>query len=63
MESISMIPYIRLATPEDIPSLELASTLPGEPLDSAMGYEMLERIDVLLYDGVTLPVRRMRKEI
>jgi GNAT superfamily N-acetyltransferase len=40
---------------------ELASTLPGEPLYKACGYEVIEPIDVLLPGGAALPVIRMRK--
>jgi GNAT superfamily N-acetyltransferase len=43
--------------------LELASTLPGEPLYSARGYEEMDRFDVPLPGGRALPVIRMRKSI
>ena len=43
--------------------LELASTLPGEPLYLAHGYEEVARFDVPLPDGKGLPVIRMRKAI
>ena len=43
--------------------LELASTLPGEPLYRAHGYEEVERFEVPLPEGKGLPVIRMRKSI
>ena len=42
---------------------ELAATLPGEPLYRACGYEGIEKIDIGLPEGVTLPVIRMRKQL
>lgn len=44
-------------------TLELAATLPGEPLYKACGYETDERFDISLPDGLKLPVARMRKRI
>ena len=41
---------------------ELASTLPGEPLYRACGYEVIEPIDIALPGETTLPVIRMRKQ-
>ena len=43
--------------------MELVSTLPGEPLYASMGYEVYERIDIPMADGVTLPAARMRKNM
>lgn len=43
--------------------LELVATLPGEPLYKAFGYEAVERFEIDLPDGVTLPVARMTKRI
>ena len=43
--------------------LELASTLPGEPLYRAHGYEEVDRFNVPLPGGKGLPVIRMRKAI
>ncbi len=41
--------------------LELAATLPGEPLYKTVGYQSLERLDVPMPDGETLPIMRMIK--
>jgi GNAT superfamily N-acetyltransferase len=43
--------------------LELASTLPGEPFYSALGYSILEPFDIPLPDNQSLPVIRMEKVI
>ena len=43
--------------------MELVATLPGEPLYAANGYEVYERIDIPMADGVTLPAARMKKRI
>ena len=43
--------------------MELVATLPGEPLYAAMGYEVFERIDIPMADGVTLPAARMKKDL
>lgn len=43
--------------------MELVATLPGEPLYAAMGYEIYERIDIPMGDGVTLPAARMKKQL
>lgn len=44
-------------------TLELAATLPGEPLYKAFGYEVAERFDTALPDGITLPLARMTKRV
>jgi GNAT superfamily N-acetyltransferase len=44
-------------------SIEIAATLPGEPLYKAFGYEVIERFDVPLPDGLGLPIARMKKQI
>ncbi len=44
-------------------ALELASTLPGEPLYRAMGFTEIERFDLELPGGVRLPIIRMGREI
>jgi GNAT superfamily N-acetyltransferase len=44
-------------------TLELAATLPGEPLYRAFGFEPLERLDTLLPDGVKIPFIRMGRAI
>jgi GNAT superfamily N-acetyltransferase len=41
--------------------LELAATLPGVPLYAAVGYQPMERFDVPMADGETLPIIRMVK--
>jgi GNAT superfamily N-acetyltransferase len=51
------------ASSQGFSRLELASTLPGEPLYRAHGYEEVERFDVPLPGGKGLPVIRMRKAI
>jgi len=40
---------------------ELGSTLTGVPLYLARGYQVLDRIEVPLHNGLTLPVVRMAK--
>lgn len=44
-------------------SLELVSTMPGEPLYLASGFAILERFELQLPDGVEVPVSRMRMAI
>jgi N-acetylglutamate synthase-like GNAT family acetyltransferase len=44
-------------------TLELAATLPGEPLYKAFGYEVAERFETALPDGITLPLARMTKRL
>jgi GNAT superfamily N-acetyltransferase len=41
--------------------VELMATLPGEPLYSACGYTVIERVELTLPDGVTLPCAKMEK--
>jgi GNAT superfamily N-acetyltransferase len=43
--------------------MELGSTVPGEPLYVAMGYQVSERMDVAMPDGETLPITRMDKTL
>ncbi|HEX6532947.1 MAG TPA: GNAT family N-acetyltransferase [Gemmatimonadaceae bacterium] len=43
--------------------LELAATLPGEPLYAALGFVAHERSSVTLPDGVALPIVRMTRPI
>lgn len=43
--------------------LELVATLPGEPLYKAFGYEAVERFEIVLPDGITLPLIRMTKRL
>lgn len=42
---------------------ELVATLAGEPLYDAFGYEVVERYDVPLAGGITLPVVKMHKRL
>jgi len=44
-------------------TLELGSTLPGVPLYEAMGYRVIERVDVPMPDGETLGIVKMRKVV
>ena len=44
-------------------TMELASTLPGEPLYAATGYEVTQRFDFAMPDGVTLPLAHMVKSL
>jgi N-acetylglutamate synthase-like GNAT family acetyltransferase len=44
-------------------SLELISTMPGEPLYLASGFVVLERFDLDLPGGIQVPVSRMRMAI
>jgi GNAT superfamily N-acetyltransferase len=43
--------------------LEMAATLPGEPMYAAVGYQAIERFDLPFPDGVTLPLVRMGKDL
>ena len=51
----------RAALSEGFHQIEMASTLTGVALYSAHGYSQVERIDVPLENGLTLPVIRMAK--
>jgi GNAT superfamily N-acetyltransferase len=44
-------------------SLELAATLPGEPLYRALGFAEVERVELALTAGVRVPLVRMRRTI
>jgi GNAT superfamily N-acetyltransferase len=44
-------------------TLELVSTMPGEPLYLALGFVEVERFDLLLRQGVRVPVARMRRVV
>ncbi len=44
-------------------AMELASTLPGEPLYEAMGYAVTRRFEAPMPDGESLPVVRMAKTL
>jgi GNAT superfamily N-acetyltransferase len=43
--------------------LELMATLPGEPLYRAFGFQVLERVEATLPDGVRVPFVRMDRPI
>lgn len=43
--------------------LELAATLPGEPMYRAVGYEVIERFELSFSNGIFLPLVRMGKSI
>jgi GNAT superfamily N-acetyltransferase len=44
-------------------TFELGATLPGVPLYEAMGYKVIERVDVPMPDGETLGIVKMRKVV
>jgi GNAT superfamily N-acetyltransferase len=44
-------------------TLELVSTMPGEPLYRALGFTEVERFDLVLGGGVLVPVARMRRQV
>ncbi|MBI3726990.1 MAG: GNAT family N-acetyltransferase [Burkholderiales bacterium] len=44
-------------------SLELAATMPGEPLYLACGFTVFERFELDLPGGVVAPLSRMRKQL
>ena len=44
-------------------TIELVATLAGEPLYAACGYTVVERYEIPLAGGLSLPVVRMRKPI
>ena len=54
---------VEAARAEGFRSLELAATLPGEPLYRAFGFASLERLDTLLPDGVKIPFIRMGRAL
>jgi GNAT superfamily N-acetyltransferase len=43
--------------------MDLAATLPGEPLYAAMGYQPTERFDISTPDGSQIPAVHMRKQL
>lgn len=47
------------AREEGFRRLELRATLPGVPLYRALGFEVAERVEAVLPDGVTIPFVRM----
>ena len=44
-------------------AVDLVATLAGEPLYAAFGWEPVERYEVPLTGGLTLPVVRMTKRV
>jgi GNAT superfamily N-acetyltransferase len=54
---------VEAARAEGFRSLELAATLPGEPLYRAFGFTALERLDTLLPDYVKIPFIRMGRAL
>jgi GNAT superfamily N-acetyltransferase len=53
----------RAATEAGFPAMELVATLAGEPLYAAFAFRAVERYDVALANGLTLPVMRMTKAL
>lgn len=53
----------RAARRERFKAMELVATMPGEPLYRACGYEVVEKLEVELPEGVKLALARMRKEM
>jgi GNAT superfamily N-acetyltransferase len=51
------------ATAAGFRSLELASTLPGEPLYTACGFTAVERFEITLPGEIRVPLIRMRKYV
>ncbi len=51
------------ARKEGFQKMELASTLSGQPLYAATGYEVTQRFDFAMPDGVTLPLAHMVKSL
>ncbi len=43
--------------------LEMAATLPGEPMYTAIGYAAIERFDLPFPNGISLPLVRMGKSL
>jgi GNAT superfamily N-acetyltransferase len=44
-------------------TLALVATLPGEPLYRSLGFELTERFDLRLPDGLEVPVAHMRRSV
>lgn len=51
------------AAREGFRTLELVATVAGEPLYSAYGFSVIERIEVPTSKGVAIPCARMRKPV
>ncbi len=54
---------VAAARAEGFRALELAATLPGEPLYRAFGFTALERLDTVQPDGVAVPFIRMGRAL
>ncbi len=50
-------------TAAGFPNAELVATLAGEPLYARFGFEVVERYEVPMREGLTLPVVRMKKRL
>ncbi len=44
-------------------TVDIVATLAGEPLYAAFGYEVVERYDLAMAEGLSLPVVRMTKSM
>jgi GNAT superfamily N-acetyltransferase len=49
------------ATAAGFKTIEIVATLPGVPLYASFHFESVERFEITLPNGATLPVERMRK--
>lgn len=58
-----MAACIDAATRAGFGSLELASTMPGEPLYLAAGFTVVERFALTLPGGIEVPLARMRRAL
>lgn len=58
-----MAECIRQAKAASFSALELASTLPGEPLYLARGFEVIEHFELTLANDIQAPLTRMRRAI
>lgn len=53
----------RAAREDRFSVMELAATLPGEPLYAAMGYQAMDRFEIATPDGAAIPAVHMRKQL
>lgn len=53
----------QVAKAEGFTRMELGATLPGEPLYAALGYEVTERFDISMINGLKLPCAHMKKQL
>lgn len=53
----------KAAAAAGLKALELVATMPGEPLYLRHGFHPLEKFEMHLSGGVSVALRRMRKEI